>query len=383
LDLSQATQLLTWLDEEHRKDKAQLMAQQSQIEAQKAQLTEQARQLQEVQAVLARIDGQLPRLGQLEASIQAVRTEFAGLLAKHAAEQEVRDETRTRSERVEAETMARIVRQLQERVEGLGSFDNTVSVLRDEDSKLRSEITRAFGQSQELIKRLDAHDESLGLLAKDTQAFRDTFASARQGHEDLISRHLELKASAEALGSRFETKFEQMQSSLADLEKRQAGDINAMQMQQQEWDREIEDIRNELLAAQPPMARWAKQLEDFAAQFERNRKTLYDLHELEKQVRQQGNEVLELQRLSAERQRAEMREWQDSQTRVDEGQTTRLEQLEAWQRKMKSITEALDQRLEENKREVEARAAELGHVWAQFVQGQEKLLQDLKPRRKS
>jgi len=84
LDLNQAIQLLTWLDEEHRKDKALLMALQSQIDAQKAQMTEQARQLQDIQAALTRIESQLPKLAQFESAMQSVRTEFAGLLAKQA-----------------------------------------------------------------------------------------------------------------------------------------------------------------------------------------------------------------------------------------------------------------------------------------------------------
>ena len=82
MDLNQATQLLSWLDEEHRKDKALLMALQSQVEVQKAQLTEQARQVQEIQAALARVEGQLPKLEQLDIALQGFRSEFSGLMTK-------------------------------------------------------------------------------------------------------------------------------------------------------------------------------------------------------------------------------------------------------------------------------------------------------------
>jgi chromosome segregation ATPase len=384
LDLNQVTQLLTWLDEEHRKDKAALMALQSQIDAQKAQLTEQARQMQEIQAALPRIEGQLPRLTQLDTAIQSVRTEFSGLLSKHAAEQDVREEMRTRSDKLETESLGRIVRQVQERVESIGTFEGIASALRDEDSKLRGEVTRAFGQSADIAKRLSAQDERIDLLAQDGQSFRDGLTNLRLAHEDWSNnKHLALKAEVEALGPHLEAKIEQLQPVLDEVSKRQKDDMNALQLKQQEWDRRVEELNTEMRAAQPSIARWAKQLEDFATQFERNRKTLYDMHELERQIRQQGNEVLELQRLAAERQRTELREWQDGQVRVEEEQAARLERLESWQKKAIGSLQSLEERLAENSKQVRTYADELWRVWSQYIQAQSKILDGMKQKKET
>jgi chromosome segregation ATPase len=382
LDLNQVTQLLTWLDEEHRKDKALLMALQSQIDTQKTQLTEQARQLQEIQATLARIEGQLPRLAQLDAGIQGVRTEFSGLLAKHVAEQDVREETRTRSDKLEAESLARIVRQVQERVESIASFENLATTLRDEDSKLRGEIARALEQSASLTKRLAAQDERLDLLAQDGQSFRDGLTQLRLAHEDWSNnKHMALKAVVEALGPQLDTKIGQLQLALDDVGQRQQEGVNTLQLKQQERDRQVEELSAELRALQAPMARWTKQLEDFANQFERNRKTLYDLRELERQIRQQGNEMLEMQRLAAERQRTELREWQGNQVRVDEEQAARLERLESWQKKITGSCQSLEERLEQNHKDIEASANELWRAWSQYVQGQARVLDGMKQKK--
>ena len=379
MDLNQVTQLLTWLDEEHRKDKASLMAQQSQIDTQKVQLTEQARQMQEIQATLARIEGQLPRLAQLDAGIQGVRTEFSSLLAKHAAEQDVREETRTRSDKLEAESLARIVRQVQERVESIASFETMAATLRDEDSKLRGEIARALEQSSSLNKRLAAQDERVDLLAQDGQSVRDGLTGLRLAHEDWSNnKHMALKAAVEALSPRLDTKIDQLQLAFDELGRRHHENLNALQLKQQEWDRRVEELSAGMKAAQAPMARWAKQLEDFANQFERNRKTLYDLRELERQIRQQGNEVLELQRLAAERQRTELREWQDNQVRVEEEQAARLERLESWQKKMTGSCQSLEERLEQNHKDIEASANELWQAWSQYIQGQVRVLDGMK-----
>lgn len=383
MDLNQATQLLTWLDEEHRKDKALLMKLQSQADARQVQLTEQARQLQEIQGALTRIESQFSKLAQLEDSVQSIRTEFTGLLQKHAAEQQVREEQRTRAEKLESETIVRLVRELQERVDALGALDSTVAVLRDEDSRLQGELTKALAQLSEASKRLEAQDQHVTSLSQDAQVLREGLASARLVYEDLSNKSMALKAALDGFGLRLDTKLEQLQSTLEEVSKRQQTDLGSFQVKQQEQGRLVEGLDKEVKAAQTQMARWTKQMEEFTAQFERNRKTLYDLHELERQMRHQGNELVELQRLAAERQRTELREWQDDQARVDEEQTARLEQLETWQQKATETLAGLRERLEQNRQDLEALANELWQTWAEYMQGHVKLIENIVEQRET
>ena len=383
MDLNQATQLLTWLDEEHRKDKALLMELQSQADARQVQLTEQARQLQEIQGALTRIESQFSKLAQLEDSVQSIRTEFTGLLQKHAAEQQVREEQRTRAEKLESETIVRLVRELQERVDALGALDSTVAVLRDEDSRLQGELTKALAQLSEASKRLEAQDQHVTSLSQDAQVLREGLASARLVYEDLSNKSMALKAALDGFGLRLDTKVEQLQSTLEQVSKRQQTDLGSFQVKQQEQGRLVEGLDKEVKAAQTQMARWTKQMEEFTAQFERNRKTLYDLHELERQMRHQGNELVELQRLAAERQRTELREWQDDQARVDEEQTARLEQLETWQQKATETLAGLRERLEQNRQDLEALANELWQTWAEYMQGHVKLIENIVEQRET
>jgi len=234
LDPSQATQLLTWLDEEHRKDKAMLMALRSQVEDQKVQLKEQAHQLQEIEALLARFEGQFPRLTEFEESIQNVRTEFSGLLAKHATEHEVVEEKRIKTEQLETEALARIIHGVQERVEALSSVDKTVGLLREEDGRLRSEVTQALAKLSETSKRLEAHESRLDLLERDAPVFRDGLTNARLRHEDLDEKTMALKATVENTGTALNAKIEQLEGFVARMDKRRWSELEALQVKQQE-----------------------------------------------------------------------------------------------------------------------------------------------------
>ena len=61
MDLTQLSQMVTWLDEEHRRDRAEIARLQQRIEAQSADVIEQARRIQELEGRLAQTQGQLVR----------------------------------------------------------------------------------------------------------------------------------------------------------------------------------------------------------------------------------------------------------------------------------------------------------------------------------
>jgi chromosome segregation ATPase len=382
LDLSQATQLLTWLDEEHRKDKALLMSLQSQVDAQKTQLKDQARQLQEMEALLARVEGNLPRVAQLEESIQAVSTEFAGLLAKHTAEHESLLEDRAKAEQQESERLGRIIHQVQERVEALGSFEHTMQMLGEEDGKLRSEVTQAAAEISDLSRRAESQEARLDLREKDVLEMRDGLTAVRLSGEELNNRIMALKAGLDNVAPPLEARLEQLQASLEDINKRRASELQAIQGKQQDQARQLDDQEKELKTLQTTMARWAKQMEEFTVQFERTRKALYDLREMEKQVRQQGSEMMELQRVTGDRLRTELREWQDNQVRVDDEQSTRLEQILAWQRKVNETLTDVEVRLGQNKQAVESCTELLWETWSSYLQGHLGILEGMVEQRR-
>jgi flagellar hook-associated protein FlgK len=76
-----------------------------------------------------------------------------------------------------------------------------------------------------------------------------------------------------------------------------------------------------------------------------------------------------------------LREWQDNRVRVEEEQTIRLEQLEAWQRKTSEALERLEKSLEENKQTAASYVDELWQAWSGYAQAHAKLLENLKARR--
>ena len=66
MDIAQLAQMVNWLDEEHRRDRAEIARLQQRIEAQSADVIEQARRIQDLEARLAATQGHLGRFNQIE-----------------------------------------------------------------------------------------------------------------------------------------------------------------------------------------------------------------------------------------------------------------------------------------------------------------------------
>ncbi len=83
MDIAQLAQLVNWLDEEHRRDRAEIARLQQRIEAQSADVIEQARRIQELEGRLAGTQAHLGKFGQIEHAIQNTKLEITAYGGSH------------------------------------------------------------------------------------------------------------------------------------------------------------------------------------------------------------------------------------------------------------------------------------------------------------
>ena len=80
MDTAQIAQMVNWLDEEHRRDRAEIARLQQRLEAQSSDIVEQARRIQELEARLAGTQAHLTKFGQIEHAIQNTKLEVTALV---------------------------------------------------------------------------------------------------------------------------------------------------------------------------------------------------------------------------------------------------------------------------------------------------------------
>ncbi|HID85966.1 MAG TPA: hypothetical protein EYP55_01135, partial [Anaerolineae bacterium] len=92
MDLAEATQLLTWLDEEHRRDRTQLAELQQRAEAQTAEILDLTKRLEDLEGRLASTQAQLVKFPQIEKALQQLRDEMVALLEEGEAKRRQAEE---------------------------------------------------------------------------------------------------------------------------------------------------------------------------------------------------------------------------------------------------------------------------------------------------
>src|SRR5512145_1773979 len=83
MDLNQLSQMVSWLDEEHRRDREELAKLDQRLQGLGVENQQQARRIQELEGRLASTAAQLTRFTQLEQALQQLKSEMVVMLDKH------------------------------------------------------------------------------------------------------------------------------------------------------------------------------------------------------------------------------------------------------------------------------------------------------------
>ena len=128
MELSQLTQMTTWLDEEHRRDKAEMIRLQQRVESQEGQLSDQAHTIQDLEGRVAGLQAQLLKFNQIEAALRQLKDEVTLMLqqAEERRQQETREAERVRA--IERDNTARAVNEIRRDLQRLPRLDEEINL---------------------------------------------------------------------------------------------------------------------------------------------------------------------------------------------------------------------------------------------------------------
>lgn len=153
LELSQLTQLVAWLDEEHRKDRIELQTLREKIAAQTMLLEKQEAQLRAQGEQIIALQNQLARLPSLDESLTSVKGQIS-YLKEQLAKQKEQEERAIQARKVEVEQQAKWRAGLEQRLETMAKeLTNLISRLQalTEEQK---RYAAAFSQIDTLRQQL-------------------------------------------------------------------------------------------------------------------------------------------------------------------------------------------------------------------------------------
>ena len=309
MDNTQLAQMVTWLDEQHRRDREELTKLQQRVEAQTSTLQEQARRIKSLEAQLSSARMQLSRFDQIDEAMQNMRNELTIIVNTQSEEV-----ARTRRELEQArmtdrEALSRSIAEVRKDMGRIRPIEEELKIRKAEVQRL-SELTIALRHDfNNLNKDIDERTRGLPYLVEQRNHDNKRIAQLQQENIELFKR---LEAAITKLQS-LEYKLHKMEKSVEPIPQT----IEELKLTQAQF---VESLKLADADRQRQMAEWQETLDVQFGLFEeqRNRfnemlalkdelrRTMVELDKFRETLRREQEQVAALQRLAEERMKKEM-----------------------------------------------------------------------------
>ena len=363
MDIAQLAQMVNWLDEEHRRDRAEIARLQQRIESQSSDNIEMARRVQELEGRLAQTTAQLQRFTQIEAAINNTKHELTALVERDS-------ETRTSSQRdsdrarlADREVLSREISEIRRELPRIARLEENIETRAVEDVRLSELIMGVRNQVGGLAKEVEERTRQIPFLSEQRTSDTKRIAQLQQETVELFKR-------SEALAGRLPVLEETLRKGLAESEKYPAI-IDNLRDQMTAF---MEKVRGTLVDREQVITRWQEQIDEqkgmvtqayermqsYAQQIEISRRAVNEMQDFKDMLMREQSQVQELQRLAEERIRREMDEFREDFEKKRRKAELRQEHL--WSEQEKYNREVVE-RFPPLTHDLKVHEAMLGQMW--------------------
>jgi hypothetical protein len=349
MDLNQATQMLTWLDEERRQDKVELARLQEQVRSQAAELTEQAKRIQELEGKLAGTRVRLDKIDKLDDFLQQFKDEIVLLVEKYDQQRRQAEREARHLRQMDRENQSKALAEIKKELTKLSRLEQELQIRRTEDKRLGEAVLSIQQELDDVAKASEDRTKSMAYL--ETQREQDTkrIAELQEETSQLLTSSEARAKKLELLEDsvrRLESQAVEWQGFQSVLKQEQMRLIETQQLNEQQRQRQMESWAEELNEYRMKMEEYKARMQRFTELYEENKKALEALEKFEQRLKQTQSELMELQHLTEQRQKEQLEEW-----RMENEKRWRKETL-SWERQWREQARR-DEELEELLKQVE------------------------------
>jgi chromosome segregation ATPase len=325
LTVEQLTQLLRFLEEERRKDRAQLAVLQERLAGQSAEIAELTRRLQELDTAQKATQAGLVKAQRFEALLEEYKTELVAEIDRHNDDQRkaMRDTERVRL--LEIESLQRQISEIKKELPRIAVIENDLPTRRAEEKRLG-----------ELLQRLQPQIEAASHLVEERTR---GVPYLEEGRRQDVKRILALEQEANAQVKRIDGILGKIQV-LEDVISRIPPRFEPVVQRLGEHDKELQDLRSadfrvqqQVKAFEQLITQYREQVTDYTAtmnklreQAQINQRAEAELQQFQETLRQRTAELGEVERLFEERVKRQFEEflgefekrWAKVPTRLEE-----------------------------------------------------------------
>jgi len=320
--------MVTWLDEEHRRDKAEMAQIQQRLEAQALELEEQNRRLRDIEEQLIAFKARLTQYAQLEKALEQTKSEIVLLLEQYEEKRQQAMLEADRLHRVERENLTKTINEMRKELQAVKRHGEELEARKAEDKRLSDAVLNLQERLTEAEKKWREQEHTLAFAEEQRRHFAKRIARLQQENTDLIKRVDELESKFQYLSAQTQNiskKLEEVSLFEENLRQEQRQWLEAQQAAEQERARQMGDWAKQAEEFAKRMEEYAALMDLYAKQYERNKKALERLETLEASVKSTRDELYELHKVSQERQKKEWEEFREEMERRWKHQELQLE----------------------------------------------------------
>ncbi|MCS7179057.1 MAG: hypothetical protein RML46_01835 [Anaerolineae bacterium] len=342
LELPQLSQMVQWLDDERRKDKALIAALQEQVRLQAQQLAQQQELILALQRTVAGMETLLSQMSGFAPALEGLKAEVGRML--DLREEQWRKEQREsdRARQLEIGALRDEVARVTEGLRPIPRLEESLAALQAEAHRLYENQQRLEMAFADLRKQSEDRAATVVYLEEQRRADNKRITTLEAEATGLRKRIEAINAKLLLLEEAVQKQKRYLEEGLKPIkefekvvEELRVADFRRNQ-EARKWAGQAEEVRQE-------MERLREERQRFMEQYQRAQRALDALSALQTRLETRQNETAEMQRMAEERLKRQWEEWQAAQEKARRNWEIAIE--ERW-RQQERINAGVNKRLD-------------------------------------
>ena len=312
MDLQQAARMIEWLDEERRRDRGTIARLQEQTAQQAELITQLVRRLdgmENEQSIMR--TSFLPAGRETELSDQ-LRGEFRQVVEEIESKRLMAEREAERRSDIARESVARMVRDLEDRTEAIERSVEELPAARVERDRVAAALAAVQQRMEDLAKKFEEPERRITFLEEQRRQDSRRISDIQSEIPDIQKQFDAMRPKLEALESmvlRNEKRVLDVQAAERDRREAMQQFVDQQALFLQQRDQQVAELTKSFGAYDEDMRRNIERFETWAETHRQMKKVVDDFERIAERLGRRINEVAEMQRLSEERFRQEWNDW--------------------------------------------------------------------------
>jgi chromosome segregation ATPase len=329
MDLNQASQMINWLEAERKKDKAALSTLLERVQGLSNELADQSKRMQELREELAATQLTVNKLSQFDRLFAQLKADLVGEMDRRGESYQKALREAEQMRKVDLEASNRTLADVRKELPRIKPLEDEMPMRRAEERRLSEQQARTGQRVEDLAARTEERIQNMIFLEEGRRQDSKRIAQLEEGSASILKR-------IEAVAAKTVLLDENMQ--------RIPPRIVEIAQQMSDQDKVVEEMRlndfrrsQEMKGFVEDVGKLVDPLPDFIATSQFNLQRIQELgmanqHSLDEiqgfqnRIEKRQSEVSEMQRISEDRMKKQVEEWQ-------------AEQEKRWKRQILTLTE--------------------------------------------